>query len=140
MYYLPVKKQLNSQVNTLLIDKNQQIWVGDTHGLSKFVRESGTFEKFAGQQPDPLDQTQVTGIEMDSFGSVWLATLDKGLFKYEERALFTSYIPAWNQKHTLTTGWANVIGETKVLSHNMFPLSSASIPCILIDGNPSSRV
>ena len=68
----------NSNTNTIFIDKNNIKWIGTTQGLVEYNESSG-------RAVYDLDKTglnidDVRGVGEDSFGRVWIATYDKGIF------------------------------------------------------------
>ncbi len=97
---------------TIAIDKNDEIWIGTTSGLQYFDRKSGRFEVFDDDSNKQLAQTSVNELKFDSFGSLWIGTTSKGLFKYEERALLKSYSNNKENKNSITPGWVNTIYES----------------------------
>lgn len=105
----------NSELHytAIAFDKNDNIWIGTNKGMYYFDRKKETFEFFNDESNIQLEQTTVNALNVDSFGSLWIATHTKGLFKYEERALLKSYSYSATDKNSITPGWVNNIYEAK---------------------------
>ena len=105
----------NSELNytAIALDKNDNIWIGTNKGLYYFDRKKEKFEVFKVESNKQLEQTTINALKFDSFGTLWIATSTKGLFKYEERALLKSYIYSATDKNSITPGWVNNIYEAK---------------------------
>ena len=105
----------NSDLNytAIALDKNDNIWIGTNKGLQYFDRNKEKFEVLENESNKQLEQTSVTALNVDSFGTLWIGTATKGLFKYEERALLKSYSYSATDKNSITPGWVNNILESK---------------------------
>ncbi len=68
-------------ISSLFADKDNNLWVGDQGGLSLFNTETMTwdlnFRKSAGRL---LEKLQITGIDQDREGQIWVTTDGQGLF------------------------------------------------------------
>jgi signal transduction histidine kinase/ligand-binding sensor domain-containing protein len=94
-------------------DKKDGIWIASNKGLLHFNKTTEQFSLIGGAANVQLEQTQINKLIIDSFGTLWIATNSKGLFKYEEKALLKSYSYDVENKNSITAGWANHIYETK---------------------------
>lgn len=97
--------------NNIKIDDQQRIWIGTYAGVFRYQIKTGVVESFANSAQNPLENSVIFDIAIDSFGTAWIGTGDKGLFKYEERALFTSLQHSKKEKNSITPGWANLISN-----------------------------
>ena len=98
---------------SIAVDKKDNIWIGTNRGLQYFDRKKEKFEVLEDESNKQFDQTSITGLNVDSFGSLWISTSTKGLFKYEQRALLKSYSFNAGDKNSITPGWVNNIYERK---------------------------
>ena len=94
-------------INTLAFDRNENIWLGTNPGIRYFDRSKGVFEVFPMEGGKQLAQATTQEILVDSFGALWVGTLLKGLFKYEEKAVLKSISHIQDEPGSLTPGWAN---------------------------------
>ncbi|WP_336517117.1 two-component regulator propeller domain-containing protein [Pollutibacter soli] len=106
---LSLKLLKNNGRNCIKIDSQQRIWIGTNSGIVRFHIPSSTTESFAHGLGNPLENTVINKIVVDSFGTAWIGTDDKGLFKYEERTLFKSIKHANKEKDSLAPGWVSLI-------------------------------
>ncbi|MCY7421719.1 MAG: hypothetical protein LH478_08260, partial [Chitinophagaceae bacterium] len=96
----------------IIKDENDNIWIGAKNDLEYFNRKTGLFSVFNTGTKKDLEHMPVTDMELDSFGTLWIATLTRGLIKYEERPRLKSYSFNKDDKNSLTSGWASQIYET----------------------------
>ncbi len=97
----------------ITFDKNGDIWMGTQNGLLSFNKATGQFEIFKNESPKQLEKAAILNVQFDSFGALWIGTAEKGLLKYEKRAIFKSYSFNKDDKNSLTPGWANIIYEAQ---------------------------
>ncbi|MFO7933462.1 MAG: two-component regulator propeller domain-containing protein [Bacteroidales bacterium] len=71
----------SGQVNVLLIDSRNWLWVGSSNGLDLYDQEDDCFIHFRYQENDPysIGSNQVTDILEDPFGTIWIGTREGGL-------------------------------------------------------------
>ena len=94
-------------------DKKEGIWIATNKGILYFNKKNEQFSLIQDIANQQLQQTFINNLLIDSFGSLWIASGSKGLFKYEERALLKSFSNKPDDKNSLTPGWANHIYEAK---------------------------
>ena len=111
--YSPIGPLTESYGNTLAIDRLGNIWIGNSRGLSVLHRNTKEFELLNAEVKLPPDRSQINVIKPDDFGNIWVGTYALGLFKYEEKAIFTSFGYKNDAKNSLTAGWANNIYEAR---------------------------
>ncbi len=99
--------------NTLVLDKNENIWLGTNSGLYHFNRKAKKFEQFNDDQKKELASATILDLKFDSFGTLWVGTMSEGLLKYEDKAVLKSYSFNKDDKGSLTPGWANNIYESQ---------------------------
>lgn len=95
----------------IVLDKDDNLWIGTNKGISFFNKEKKRFESFGEPSINPTRNENILDLKLDSFGTLWIGTQFGGLFKYEERTLFNSYRFVSSEKNSLTPGWANNIYE-----------------------------
>ena len=98
--------------NTLILYKDENIWMGTEKGLSRFNKQNGKFEFFKTTSEKQIEKAGVTAFCFDSFGALWIGTGTNGLLRYEEKAVFKTYSFDKHDKNSITPGWANNIYET----------------------------
>ncbi len=66
----------DNHVNTLYLDKNDNLWVGTTHGLDLFERATGRFKHYVYSpfRPEGISGKYITAIYQDSRGRFWVGT------------------------------------------------------------------
>ncbi|MGB5666476.1 MAG: two-component regulator propeller domain-containing protein, partial [Maribacter sp.] len=104
------QKGLENQflVNTLVLDRYENVWFTINNGLARFDEEENNFEFLT----NVFGKSPILDLQFDSFGSLWLGTDGEGLFKYEKKAVFQSYsFDQSNSSASLTPGWAQNIIE-----------------------------
>ena len=97
--------------NTISLDKNDNIWIGTNSGPQFFDRKTGTFSMFNNGIKKELEQTPVSDLCLDSFGTLWIGSFAHGLLKYEDKPQLKSYIHNEVDKKSITAAWANFIYE-----------------------------
>src|SRR5664279_123640 len=98
--------------NRLILDKNDNIWIGTNNGVQFFNRNTGKFSIFNSGFKNNLEQTPAVDLTFDSFGTLWIGSQKDGLIKYEDKPQFKSYTYDKADKNSLTSGWANFIYES----------------------------
>ncbi len=71
------------QLSSILIDKDDRLWIGGRKGVIMYSLSNLTHQKFTFDQNDPfsLPNNLITDIAMNGLGAVWIAT-DEGIAKY----------------------------------------------------------
>jgi ligand-binding sensor domain-containing protein/two-component sensor histidine kinase len=89
-WYHRVEDNLNtmssSGVVTIFIDRSQNIWFGhNSPGLDKYNPETGVYKNYLPRpnNPDYLNSGNVCGIQEDSNGYIWIATMNNGIYKMD---------------------------------------------------------
>lgn len=81
------------QINKVIVDNNQNVWVGSLKGLAKYDGTTWEINLLAGAglpEPNP----QVTSLAIDEYGALWVGTAFSGLCRYafdESDVSFTIY-------------------------------------------------
>lgn len=60
---------VENQINCLLVDENQGLWVGTNWGL--YLKNGGVWQEFTSNLPNP----QVRSLSLDNSGNLWVGTL-----------------------------------------------------------------
>jgi signal transduction histidine kinase/ligand-binding sensor domain-containing protein len=97
--------------NRIVFDKNENIWMGTNNGLLRFNRTLEKFEYFKNQSKIQLEKAAINSLQVDSFGTLWAGSASQGLIKYEEKAVFKSFVFNKDDKNSITQGWVNYIYE-----------------------------
>ena len=95
----------------LIIDNDNNIWIGTNDGVQFFNSSTGKFSIFNKGSKKELEHTPVADLTLDSFGTLWIGSIKDGLIKYENKPQLKSYTPNTPDKNSLTVGWANFIYE-----------------------------
>ena len=69
-----------SGIYTLYKDSHQQIWIGTTSGLNKYIPETDDFERI--YEVHPAD---ISYIMEDKKGHLWVCSLNKGIFQLDRQ-------------------------------------------------------
>jgi len=84
--YVPNEQDSNSlmskQVNCLLVDKEDKVWIGTDRGLSVFDSKTSKFTNYL-QCPCHNSEFHVLSMCVDRKGNLWLGTRDCGLFIFK---------------------------------------------------------
>ncbi|MGL6268416.1 MAG: ligand-binding sensor domain-containing protein, partial [Chitinophagaceae bacterium] len=92
--------------NNLILDKNQQIWIGTNKGLKLFDRKRKQFGYFRNEGQMDVDPPVILDMKLDAFGTLWIGTGANGLLKYEERPQLKSFSFSKGEQKSITPGWA----------------------------------
>lgn len=95
----------------MVMDGSQNIWLGSQQGLIFFDREKSSFEAFTAEVQNDYLRASLTGLQFDSFDNLWLGTRSNGLLKYNDRAIFKSFIYKSGSESSITAGWVDKIIE-----------------------------
>lgn len=101
-----------SSYPNVAIDQEGNIWTGTDKGLQYFDRKKKKFETVNSPANNILTEASILELNFDPFGSLWIGTFSGGLFRYDEKALFTTYSYSREFKNSITSGWVNNIFET----------------------------
>jgi ligand-binding sensor domain-containing protein len=74
---------IENQINCLLVDENQGLWIGTNWGL--YLKNGGQWQDFSDNIPNP----QVRSLSLDNDGNLWVGTLSGLSIKNEEE--WTTY-------------------------------------------------
>ena len=99
--------------NNLLFDKDGNIWMGTFKGLAFFDTREKKFQYFGDSSKAQLTRATINDMNLDAFGTLWMATNSEGLLKYEDRAILKSYVYNKSSKSSLLPGWASSIIELR---------------------------
>lgn len=81
-----------NDVQVVVEDKNQMLWVGTTQGLARFDGNEFISFNAADSIVKMLEKAFVMDLKTDADGNVWIATFNKGLFMYNlETGIFDTY-------------------------------------------------
>ena len=86
---------IENQINCLLVDENQGLWVGTNWGL--YLKNGGEWQEFTDELPNP----QVRSLSLDNNGNLWIGTLS-GL-SIKEGNNWTTY----NNQNSILTNQIN---------------------------------
>ena len=109
----PVGASGDFRFNVVKIDPQGKFWIGSNQGLYFFdPAESGSGIR-SHESNVQLNQVNIWDLHFDSFGSLWIGTAGHGMYKYEEKAVFTSYRADRKNQVSILPGWVNNIVETQ---------------------------
>ena len=97
--------------NNLMMDREGNIWVATSNDLSVYNPATKTIVGFDAQSKRDYQYSAVNTLAQDSFGSVWIGTNSTGMYKYEERSVFKSFVSKIDDPKSLTAGWVNNLLE-----------------------------
>jgi diguanylate cyclase (GGDEF)-like protein/PAS domain S-box-containing protein len=76
----------NNQINVIAQKSDQQLWIGNGQGLFVFDIVFGTFTKhnfLINETTETIKEIEIEDIDIDSKGSLWIATAFQGLYNYD---------------------------------------------------------
>lgn len=71
---------INNYVNTLLVDHNNQLWIGTKNGLSIYSTVSNNFVHLD-KKPCNFSTFDILAIHEDPVGQIWIGTAKNGLYQ-----------------------------------------------------------
>jgi len=101
----------NNFFNVIIMDKDDNLWIGTDNGVRFFNRITGSFSIFNNGIKKQLEHTPVADFCFDSFGTLWIGSFAHGLLKYEDKPQLKSYSYNRADKNSLTAAWASYIYE-----------------------------
>jgi signal transduction histidine kinase/ligand-binding sensor domain-containing protein len=107
VHLFPQKISRSFNFSTIAFDTAQNIWLGTDQGLAFFDKEKKAFSLFKQVNRKNPALSVINQLQVDSFGSVWVATASEGLLRYEEKIKLRSYSNIKRDKNSLSPGWAN---------------------------------
>ena len=105
-------KEINLVHRVIDLDSCDNIWLTANTGVQYFDRKTGKFSIFNSGAKKQLEHPFVNHLAVDSFGTLWIGTLNDGLLKYENKAQLRSYTYNKADKNSITAGWANFFYES----------------------------
>jgi signal transduction histidine kinase/streptogramin lyase len=85
------------EILNFLIDRSGNIWIATDKGVGKWARWEKPFRHFQHdtENPNSINKAEVTGIDTDSDGELWISSLNAGFCKFNPRTgIFTRYDPS----------------------------------------------
>jgi signal transduction histidine kinase/ligand-binding sensor domain-containing protein len=99
------------QFSSVILDKNQDIWIASSNGLFHFDRRNGELSGFPSTDASNIGRVPFRSLCVDGFGNLWAGSAKDGLFRYEDRNRLRSYVNDKRDPNSLTAAWANNIME-----------------------------
>ncbi|HYG04025.1 MAG TPA: ATP-binding protein, partial [Chryseosolibacter sp.] len=94
----------NIQVNHILIDNYESVWVATERGLARINEKHGTKEFL--RSGKSFSGAHLTSLFLDKEGSLWMSTGKSGLLRLKE-----SMVRNYNEVHGLSVDRVNVVTE-----------------------------
>ncbi|MGL5318416.1 MAG: two-component regulator propeller domain-containing protein [Bacteroidales bacterium] len=94
----------NEWINTLLVAKNQDVWIGSSWGLNVYNRKSNEYIRF---DESELKNKSILALEEGVQGEIWIGT-DKGLYLYKDETF-----KRFSQKDGLASDMISAIVKDK---------------------------
>lgn len=82
------------KINSLLVDKNNRLWIGTNDGLFLYKKENDSFQAFFSDKQNPnntLSHNGIVKLYLDRSGSVWIIT-ENGLHKANQHHDSISFV------------------------------------------------
>ncbi len=95
----------------IVLDREENIWIGTDEGVQFFNRKNSQFSKFNNGVKKELEHVPVLDLAFDYFGTLWIGTFTNGLIKYEDKPQLRSFVNNNTQTNSITRGWANSLFE-----------------------------
>lgn len=123
----------NNDVFSIFQDSGGNIWVGTSSGLEIYDRETDSFKE------SPLvTATFVSDMLEDHNGNLWIASYNKGVFKYDTKA---QQIKHYNYSESDTTSlcFSHIISMTEDSAHRLWFASDDGGFCLFNPENETFR-
>jgi signal transduction histidine kinase/ligand-binding sensor domain-containing protein/DNA-binding response OmpR family regulator len=100
----------HQKVSSLLIDRKGRIWIGTEEGLDLFEPATSSFKKES--MGGLLSYNRIIEIKEDSYGTLWIGTLNKGLIHFiPETGIYKSFIHDPDDPYSLSNNHVRSIFE-----------------------------
>ena len=99
-------------INKIHFDENNIAWIATSTGIFQYNTISGDWLDFVHEGSGQYSDLDIITFDIDSFGNLWMGTLQAGLLKYENQRLFNSYRGDRQTANKITNGWVNRIFES----------------------------
>ena len=103
-----------------ILDEEGHLWIGTNAGIQFFDPANGQFE-FIENASNPASNTiDVRSLALDDFDNLWIGTTNNGIFRFEQKPRFRSYLNASASassnaavnKPFISEGWVSNLTET----------------------------
>ncbi|MBJ6367010.1 hybrid sensor histidine kinase/response regulator transcription factor [Snuella sedimenti] len=88
----------NTTFTAVAIDKNNDLWIGSTHGLIKGTRTNKSY-RFNSNE-DYLSNEKINSLVFDSYNNLWIGSL-KGIYKHLGRTSIFDYVNVNSEKNVI---------------------------------------
>jgi signal transduction histidine kinase/DNA-binding response OmpR family regulator/sugar lactone lactonase YvrE len=95
-------------VFSLIEDRDHQIWVGTTNGLTVYNPEKGRFGRF---RPKKFGPKGINHLLLDTEGNIWIATRRNGLYCYDKSKDEISNFSHTSNGNSIPDNYVNYIYE-----------------------------
>ena len=113
-------------INKIIYDQKKNLYLITNHGLMYFNTETNelSIAELNSQNPSGLYSAYLNDIMIDNSGSIWIASEDAGVSKYDlVKNNFRAYVSEINVKNSIPPGWITGLFE---YSENEIWLKSSS--------------
>lgn len=95
------------------IDQSGTIWIGREQGIEQYLPVKNEFRIFNRGIKKNLEKVFVTDFAFDDFKNVFIATIDDGLLRYEDKPVFNSILADKNPGKNIRPGWVDFIYQAE---------------------------
>ena len=102
------------------MDKEGHLWIGTNSGIQFFNPATGQFKLIGSASNAPENTVDVRSLVVDDFDNLWIGTANNGIFRFEQKPRFKSYLNASASASSnalerfqyISEGWVGNLTET----------------------------
>lgn len=100
-------------INKIHFDDTNLVWIATSMGIFQYNTDSGDWINLVQDRSRQPSDLEIITFDIDSFGNLWMGTLQSGLLKFENQRLFSSLRGDGQSTKKITSGWVNRIFESE---------------------------
>jgi ligand-binding sensor domain-containing protein len=81
-------KDKKTVITSVLVDKHDNVWYGNSDGLYKIIENNNSFKKIKFDKSNGFTNNSIPCIKMDAKGNLWIGTYGDGVYVYNGSKFF----------------------------------------------------